>query len=134
MYSSEQKLADLFTWFSGLAILIACLGIFGLISFVVENKTKEIGIRKVLGAKIPSVVTLLTKEFIKLVIIANIIAWPIAWIAMKEWLSEYAYKIDLGISIFFIAGSISLLIAIITTGFQALKASISNPVDSLRYE
>ncbi|MCP4724993.1 MAG: FtsX-like permease family protein [bacterium] len=134
MYESEQRLATIFIWFSGLAILIACMGLFGLISFVAESRTKEIGIRKVLGANIPGMIVLLIREFIKLIILANIIAWPVAWISMNNWLSNYAYKIDLGISVFILAGSVSLLIALATISYQSIKASISNPVDSLRYE
>ncbi|MFC1564714.1 ABC transporter permease [candidate division KSB1 bacterium] len=134
MYASEHKLGKIFVLFSGLTILIACLGLFGLISFVAESRTKEIGIRKVLGANIPGTVLMLIKDFIKLILIANAIAWPIAWISMDNWLKQYAYKIDLGISVFVTAGILSLFIALITIGFQSVKASISNPVDSLRYE
>ncbi len=134
MYKSEQRLATIFTWFSGLAILIACLGLFGLISFVVESRTKEIGIRKVLGAKAYGNIIMLIKDFIKLILIANIIAWPVAWLGMNNWLQNYAYKIEPGIGVFILAGFLSLLIALATIGYQSVKASISNPVDSLRYE
>lgn len=134
LYSSETNLGDILGVFSLLAVVIACLGLFGLASFAAEQRTKEIGIRKVLGATIPGIVNLFSKEFTKLVLISNIIAWPIAYYAMKKWLEDFAYKADISIWIFILSGLIAVLIALITVSFQAIKAGYSNPVKSLRYE
>jgi putative ABC transport system permease protein len=134
LYAAEQRTSDLFTAFSVLAVLIACLGLLGLAAFVTEQRTKEIGIRKVMGASVPTILFLLIKEFTKWVIIANLIAWPIAYFAMNSWLESFAYRIDVGISVFFIAGFLSLLVSVFTVMSQVIKASLSNPVDSLRYE
>jgi putative ABC transport system permease protein len=120
--------------FSVLAILIACLGLFGLASFTVEKRTKEIGIRKALGASVFSIIVLLLKEFTKLILLANVIAWPIAYFTMNRWLQNYAYRIEIGLSAFVLAGLIVLVIALLTAGYQAIKAARANPVDALRYE
>ncbi|HVG13379.1 MAG TPA: FtsX-like permease family protein, partial [Chitinophagaceae bacterium] len=117
-----------------LTILIACLGLFGLATFAAEQRIKEIGIRKVLGASVSSIATLLSKEFLKLVLIAFLIASPFAWWAMSTWLQSYAYRIDIGWWVFLAAGLLSLLIAMATVSFQAIKAAIANPVKSLRTE
>jgi predicted permease len=134
MYRSEQRMGTLFQYFTFLAILISCMGLFGLASFVVEKRTKEIGIRKALGASVPGLVALLTKEFTKWVLAANIIAWPAAWYASDNWLQSFAYRTDLGIWIFVFSGILALSIAIATVSFQAVKAALSNPVKALRYE
>ncbi len=134
MYNSERKLGQGFRYFSLIAILIACLGLFGLASFTVEQKIKEIGIRKVLGASMTNVVFLLTKKFMKWVAIANIIAWPVAYYSMNKWLEGFAYRIKLGIWIFVLSAVIAFLIAFLTVGIQALKAATADPVISLRYE
>jgi putative ABC transport system permease protein len=134
LYKSEEKLGSLFGYFSMLAIFIACLGLFGLAAFAAERRTKEIGIRKVLGASTASVVALLTKEFVKLVLMANIVAWPIAYFAMNRWLQEFAYRIDIGVLTFVLAGSVTLVIALLTVSFQSLRAALANPVEALRYE
>lgn len=134
LYESEQRAATVTAVFSGLAIFIACLGLFGLTSFVTEQRKKEIGIRKVLGASIFELVTMLSKEFTKWVLLANIIAWPVAWYMMNEWLQNYAYRIDIYLWTFVLSGGIALLIALITVSFQAIKATLTNPVESLRYE
>jgi putative ABC transport system permease protein len=133
-YQSEQQFGKIFGFFTILAILISCLGLFGLISFSFSRRTKEIGIRKVLGASLKSVVLLLTKELLLLVLIANIIAWPVIWYLMNQWLQNFAYRIDMSWWIFAIAGSFALLIALITVSWQAIRAATANPVESLRYE
>ena len=133
-YREDEKLGIILSNFSALAILIACLGLFGLASFTVEKRTKEIGIRKALGASVISIILLLLKEFTKLILLANVIAWPIAYFTMNRWLQNYAYRIEIGISAFVLAGSIVVLIASLTVGYQAIKAARANPVDALRYE
>ncbi|MCE2431471.1 MAG: ABC transporter permease [Candidatus Latescibacteria bacterium] len=134
LYNREQQMSHVFQIFSGLAILIACLGLFGLAAFTTQQRTKEIGIRKILGASVSGIIYLLSKDFLKLVIIANIIAWPIAYYAMNQWLQGFAYRIDLGIGTFILSGLIALLIAILTVSYQAIKAARANPVEALRYE
>lgn len=134
IYQSEQKLGQSFNGFSILAVLIACLGLFGLASFLSEQRTKEIGIRKVLGASTRSVVTLFSKEFVKWIIISNIIAWPIAYFAMNKWLQNFAYRININIWFFIASGFVALVISILTVSYHATKAALTNPVDSLRYE
>jgi putative ABC transport system permease protein len=124
----------LFTAFSLLAVLVACLGLFGLAAFAAEQRTKEIGIRKVLGASMSGLVGLLSKDFMKLVLIANIIAWPVAWYAMNKWLEEFAYRINIAWWIFALAGTLALLIALLTVSYQAIRAAVANPVKSLRHE
>ncbi|MGH7455986.1 MAG: ABC transporter permease, partial [bacterium] len=121
LYRKEQKLAQIFNYFSAMAILVGCLGLFGLASFVAEQKTKEIGIRKVLGASVASIVLLLSKEFTKLVLVATVVASPLAYFAMSRWLQDFAYRIDLSIWIFLLAGAIALFIAWLTVSWQAVK-------------
>jgi putative ABC transport system permease protein len=133
-YKVEQNIENILTVFSALAILISCLGILGLITFVTERRTKEIGIRKVLGASVPGVVYLLTKDFMKWIILANIIAWPVAYYLMNNWLQDFAYRIDISWWIFVLSGGIALMIALATVSFQAIKAAVANPIESLRYE
>ena len=133
-YATEQKMGALFGGFSVLAIIVACLGLFGLASFAAENRTKEIGIRKALGASVTGIFILLAKEFMKWVLLANIIAWPIAYYFMNGWLDDFAYKIQLGIGVFILSGVIALLIALLTVSKQALKAAQTNPINSLKYE
>jgi putative ABC transport system permease protein len=134
LYSSERKTAELLMIFAGLSIFIACLGLFGLAAFVADQKTKEIGIRKTLGASVVSIVMLLTRSFALSVIMANLIAYPIAYFVMTSWLQDFAYRINPDLSSFALAAIIALCIAFITVGFQAVKAALANPVDSLRYE
>ena len=133
-YRSEQRLETVLRIFTFLAISISCFGLFGLISFTARLKTKEIGIRKVLGASMGSVVRLLSKEFIALVILSNLIAWPVAYFVMTRWLENFAYRTEIGILTFVLSGFIALVIAILTVCFQSIKAALANPVDSLRYE
>jgi putative ABC transport system permease protein len=134
LYMEEERLGKLISSFSVLAVLIACLGLLGLASFSISRRTKEIGIRKVLGASVSNIIILLTGEFSKLVLLANIIAWPIAFYAMKKWLQNFAYRMDIGLWLFILAAFLALLIAVLTTGYHAIKAAKANPSDSLRYE
>jgi len=120
--------------FTILAIVVACLGLFGLITFTAEQRRKEIGIRKVLGSSVSSIVFLLAKDLVKLVLIAILIATPIAWLTMDKWLQDFAYRINIGWWIFGVAGFVALLIAFITVSYQAIKAAVANPVKSLRTE
>ncbi|CAM4281231.1 ABC transporter permease [Gillisia limnaea] len=134
LYAEEKRLGKISVVFTSLAILISCLGLFGLISFVAEQKKKEIGIRKVLGASVQNVVRLLTKDFLKLVGIAFLIASPIAWYGMNKWLQDFPYRISIEWWVFLIAGVVALIITLLTVSFQAIKAAITNPVKSLRTE
>jgi len=133
-YGNEQKMEGIFYGFSALSLLIACLGLFGLSTFVVERKTKEIGIRKVLGANVPGIVGLLSKDFLKLVCVAFIFATPVAWWVMNRWLQDFAYRLPISWWTFGAAGLLALLIALITISSQAMKAALMNPVKSLRAE
>jgi putative ABC transport system permease protein len=134
VYRAEQKLGDAFGIFAFTAILIACLGLFGLSSLSAESRTREIGIRKVLGATVTNVTLMLSKEFTRWVLLANIIAWPIAYVVMKQWLQNFAYRAVLGIEIFILSGLLALLIALGTVSYQSIRAAAANPVESLRYE
>ena len=131
-YSDEQRSSKMFTIFSGLAIIIACVGLFGLSAFTASQRTKEIGIRKVLGASVSGVVMLLTREFTKLVLIAFLVAVPLSWWMMNQWLSTFAYRIGLGAGPFLMAGLIALAIAWLTISYQSIKAAVVNPVSSLK--
>jgi putative ABC transport system permease protein len=134
LYESEQKQGQLFTVFSGLAIFIACLGLFGLASFNTLQRVKEIGIRKALGASMPSILALLSREMVILVLMANIIAWPIAWYFMDQWLGSFAYRTSLNPLIFVLATLAALFIALATVSSQTIKAAMTNPANTLRYE
>jgi putative ABC transport system permease protein len=134
LYQAEQRQGNIFTIFACIAIFIACLGLFGLSAFAITQRIKEIGIRKVLGADVSTIVTLLSKDFLKLVFIAAIIAFPVAWYFMHKWLQDFAYRISMPWWIFIIAGIIASVIALFTISFQAIKAAVSNPVKSLRTE
>jgi putative ABC transport system permease protein len=134
MYRQEQRVGKVALTFAFLAILIACLGLFGLATYIAEQRTKEIGIRKVLGASVSSIVSMLSKDFIKLVLIAFVIAVPIAFWIMREWLQEFAYRVNISWWIFLATGGTAILIALLTIGFRAIKAAVANPVDSLRTE
>jgi putative ABC transport system permease protein len=133
-YKAEKKIEQLFFFFSYLTVFLACLGLFGLISFTTELRRKEIGIRKVLGASAAVITSLISRDFLKLVIIAIVIASPIAYFIMNKWLEDYAYRINISWWMLTTAGVIGLLIALITISFQAIKAAIANPVKSLRTE
>jgi ABC-type antimicrobial peptide transport system permease subunit len=134
MYRTEQRIGTLLKYFAVLAVFVACLGLFGLASFMAEKRTKEIGIRKVLGASVTQIARLLCKEFFILVIVANVIAWPAAYFIMKKWLQSYAYRTDMGFFVFIGAMLLALLVAILSVSYQAIRAAMANPADSLRYE
>ena len=134
MYRVEQRTGELGFTFAIIAILIACLGLFGLAAFMAEQRTKEVGVRKVLGASVSSITTMLSKDFVKLVLLASAIAFPIAWWVMNKWLEDFAYRINIGWWVFAAAGVIALLIALLTVSSQAIKAALMNPVKSLRTE
>ena len=134
LYQSEQRQATIFTAFACIAILIACLGLFGLSAFAISQRIKEIGVRKVLGASVRGIVVLLSKDFLKLVGVAAVMAFPIAWYAMNNWLKDFAYRIPIQWWVFIVAGILAAMIAFVTVSFQAIKAGISNPVKSLRTE
>ncbi|MGE5796257.1 MAG: ABC transporter permease [Ignavibacteria bacterium] len=134
LYKSEERAGRVATVFSGLAIFIACLGLFGLASFVTEQRKKEIGIRKVLGASVFELITMLSREFTKWVLIANLIAWPIAYFIMNNWLNNFAYRINITPWVFILSGITALFIALLTVGSHAVKAARANPIKSLRYE
>ncbi|HZY81153.1 MAG TPA: ABC transporter permease [Cyclobacteriaceae bacterium] len=131
-YAAEQKFSEVFAVFTGLAILIACLGTFGLISFSAERKSKEIGIRKVLGASVGNVSFLLVREFVILLMVASVIAWPFTWYFLNNWVQSFTYRTSIGVMPFIIATVLAAFIVILTTGFRALKAGLANPVQSLR--
>jgi putative ABC transport system permease protein len=133
-YRQEQRLSKFVTSGSILAIVIACLGLFGLASLMITRRAKEIGIRKVLGATSSSIVLLVNKEFTKLVAIAFVIAVPVAWYAMQHWLQDFAYRIDISVGVFLSAGITALVIAWITVSYQSMKATLINPVESLKSE
>ena len=133
-YKGDQQFGKVFGLFSLLAIFVASLGLFGLASFTASQRTKEIGIRKVLGSSVPNIFLLLSKDFLKLVIIANVIAIPLVWLLMDKWLNSFAFRIDIGIWIFIVATVITTLIALATVSYQSITAAVANPVKSLRYE
>jgi putative ABC transport system permease protein len=134
LYKAEERQKTLFTTFAFIAIFIACLGLFGLSAFAISQRVKEIGIRKVLGANVTTIVALLSKDFLKLVGLSAFIAFPVAWFAMKKWLQEFAYRIDMPWWVFIVAAIVAAVIALLTISFQAIKAAVANPVKSLRTE
>ena len=134
MYKSEERLASLIWIFTIMAIVVGCLGLFGLAAFSAEQRTKEIGIRKVLGASLFNIVGLLSKSFVVMVVVSCLLAFPIAWWAMNKWLEDYTYRIEIGWWVFLVAGLAALLVALLTVSFQAIKAAVANPVKSLRTE
>ena len=133
-YTTEQRMGQIFITFAVLAIVIACLGLFGLITYAAEQRVREIGIRKVLGASVNSIARMLSIDFLKLVLVSSVIAFPIAWWAMHKWLQDFAYRVSISWWIFFVSGILALFIAVLTVGFQAIKAGVANPVKSLRTE
>ncbi|MDH5707338.1 MAG: ABC transporter permease, partial [Candidatus Aminicenantes bacterium] len=133
-YTSERQLGELFNGFSLLSVIIACLGLFGLASYAAEQKTKEIGIRKVLGASIPGIVAMTVREFLKWILIANLLAWPLAYFVMSKWLQNFAYKVSIGPLVFVLSAGLALIVAVLTVSYHSLKSALANPVDSLRYE
>jgi len=133
-YKTEERLSRIFSYFGLLSIFIASLGLFGLASFTAEQRTKEIGIRKVLGATVSGIVVLLSKEFTKWVLVANVIAWPIAYYSLHRWLEGFAYRTNIHLTVFLVAMGISLMVALFTISIQAVRTALANPVDSLRHE
>ncbi len=133
-YQNEERWSQIMGYGTLFAILISCLGLLGLASLSVSRRTKEIGIRKVLGANVPSLINLISKDFVKLLLIANILGWPIAYYAMDKWLTNFAYHIELGIGVFVLSGALALGVALLTVGTQTFKAARANPIDALRYE
>jgi len=133
-FFEERNFVSKVAVFSGLAILIACLGLFGLAIFVAEQRTKEIGVRKVLGSSVSAIMFLLSLDFAKLVLFSNLIAWPLAYLVMKSWLQNFAYRVTINPLLFILAGLAALLIAVISVGVNTLKAATSNPVEALKYE
>ena len=134
LYQADQQFSQLVSVFSLLTILVACLGLYGLASFITQLRTKEIGIRKVLGASVPGLVMMIAKPFLLYVLLANLIAWPLAYFGMQQWLQDFAYRIDLSWGIFLGAGLLALATAVLTVSYQAIKAALADPVESLRYE
>ena len=133
-YRNEARMMQVFSYFSMFAIFISCLGLFGLAAFTAARRTKEIGVRKVLGASLPHIVYLLSRDFTKWVLVANFLAWPVAFFGMKSWLSNFAYAIQPSLMEFIFAGILSILIAILTVSYQSIRAAVADPIDSLRYE
>lgn len=134
MYRSEQRTGKVFAGFSIVAIIISCLGLFGLATFTASQRTKEIGIRKVLGATVNQIVVLLSKDFLRLVLIAFMISIPFAWLGMQTWLQGFEYKVSMDWTVFTLAGGLALIIAFLTMSFQTIRAGTHNPVDALRNE
>jgi putative ABC transport system permease protein len=134
MYKSEEKLASLLWIFTMMAIFVGCMGLFGLAAFSAEQRTKEIGIRKVLGATMFNIMGLLSKRFVILILVASVIAFPVAWWAMNKWLQDFPYRITISWWMFAVAAAAALVIALITVSFQAIKAATANSVKSLRTE
>ncbi len=133
-YKRDERFGKIFNYFAGLGIFIAALGLFGLASFMAEQRTKEIGVRKVLGASVGAIIVLLSKEFTKWVIAANVIAWPVAYFVMNKWLENFAYRTQIGLLIFIVSGCLALFVALATVFYQSVRAATANPIDSLRYE
>jgi putative ABC transport system permease protein len=134
MYTDVQRTGRIFTSFAILAIIIACLGLFALSAFMAEQRSKEIGIRKVLGASMETILQLLTRNFLRLVLISLVVAIPIGWYLMRKWLEDFVYRIDIRWEVFLIAGGLAVMIALLTVSFQAIRTATRNPVDSLRSE
>jgi len=134
LYRAEQRVGTLFMYFTALAIFISCLGLLGLAAYMVEQRTKEIGIRKVLGASIPGIILLLSKEFARWVLLANVIAWPVAYFLARRWLDNFAYRTTIDGEMFVLAGVFALVLALLTVSYQSIKAARANPAEALKYE
>ncbi len=133
-YENEKQVSTLLTWATGLTIFISCLGLLGLVIYTTTVRVKEIGVRKVLGASVAQLVTLLSKDFMALVILAFFIAAPLAWLAMHQWLNNFAYRTGVSIWVFGLSAGTMILIALVTVGLQTIRAAMTNPVKSLRSE
>ena len=134
LYTSDERTAKIIGYFTILAIVIACMGLFALSSFMAVRRTKEIGIRKALGASSKTIFIMLAREYLKWILLSIVIASPIAWFLMNSWLQDFAYRIELGVDIFILAAVLALAIGLITVGWQALKSAFANPVEALKYE
>ena len=134
LYHGDERFGEILLIFTGLAILIACLGLFALAFFATEQRTKEIGVRKALGASVSGIIQLLSREFSKQVVLANLVAWPIAYYFMSRWLQNFAYRIDLSIWTFLLGGAVTLVVAMLSMSYQAVRAAMADPVHALRYE
>jgi ABC-type antimicrobial peptide transport system permease subunit len=134
LYEAENRVSVLSRYFAGLAILISCLGLFGLAAFTANKRQKEIGVRKVVGASVNNIAVMLSKDFLKLTVIAVLIAFPLAWWAMNHWLQSFAYRITISAGVFVMAGASVIFMTLLTVSFQAIKAALANPVKSLRAE
>ena len=134
LYLAEEKLIVLFSYFTFITIFIACLGLFGLAAFTAEQRTKEIGVRKVMGASVLQIIALLSKDFTKLVLLSCLIACPISYFAMNRWLQNFAYRTNISLWVFLVSGSLALIIALVTVSVQTLRSARSNPIDALKYE
>jgi putative ABC transport system permease protein len=134
MYRADSQVSEIVGILAGLAIFVSCLGLFGLASYSAERRIKEIGVRKVMGASVAGIVALLSKDFVKLVIVSIIIATPISWWAVNTWLADFAYRIDIEWWVFVTAGLLAIVVALLTISFQSIKAAMTNPVKSLRAE
>jgi len=134
LYRTEVRLGKLFSYFTTLAILIGCLGLFGLTSFTTEQRTKEIGIRKVLGASIQGIIYMLVRDFTKWVFLAVIVAWPVGYLVMNKWLNNFAYRANLGVWIFLSSALLAFVISIVTVSYQSIKAALANPANSIKHE
>jgi putative ABC transport system permease protein len=134
LYKAEQKQRTILGIFAGIAILVACLGLFGLAAFTAEQRTKEVSVRKVLGASVANVVVLLSKDFVKLVLIAIVLAVPLAWYLMQRWLEDFVYRIPIGAGVFLLAGGMAVGIALLTVSYHAIRTALSNPARTLRSE
>ena len=134
LYRAEQRIGYVFAVFALVGVLLACLGLFALVSYTVERRVREIGIRKALGASVRRVLALLSAEFVGLVLLANALAWPAAWLFMSRWLESFAYRIELGWGIFFASGGVALLITVLTIGYHVARTALANPAEVLRGE
>jgi putative ABC transport system permease protein len=134
LYKAEQKQRTILGIFAGIAILVACLGLFGLAAFTAEQRTKEVSVRKVLGASVSNVVVLLSKDFVKLVLVAIALAVPLAWYLMHQWLQDFVYRITIGPGVFALAGGIAVGIALLTVSYHAIRTALTNPAKTLRSE
>jgi putative ABC transport system permease protein len=134
LYRTEMQIGNLVRSGTVLALFISCLGLFGLASFTAEQRTKEVGIRKVLGASTAGIAALLTGEFARWVLVANVIAWPLSYLVMRNWLRTFAYRINLGLGVFLLSGALGCAVALASVGFQAVRAARANPAASIRYE
>jgi putative ABC transport system permease protein len=133
-YRAERKMESLFNIFAAVSIFISCIGLFGLSLFMTEQRTSEIGIRKVFGASVSGITLLLSREFIRWLVLANIVAWPVSYYFMRQWLQNFTYRTGLGIRIFLFSGILALFVALLTVSYQSIKAALANPIDSIRYE